>query len=429
MNDRDILKYSLADFVYNDNPDVLSPPEDFTAWMDDPRVGLAYKFFEQPLQAAPTPRTSLRGGVDGVTRDVINLTSYNYLGLSTHPEVVQAAKDALDLYGVGASGAALLSGTFDQHELFAAELASFKQEEACVLFSSGLGGNMGAIQGMLQKGDVLVIDDKCHKSLIDGATLSGARLASFKHNDANSLDEVLTRHKGKRILVAIEGVYSMDGDLADLPAIADVCDAHGVPIYLDEAHSTLLFGENGRGIGEHFGLEDKIGVNFGTLSKSFGGVGGFVCASRALIRYMKCFASPFQFSCALPPSIVAAMRKSLEVATRDSTLRDQMWANVAYFRKNLEALNLDLGDSASQVIPIIIGSSGEQLFTMAMEAQRRGLFLQPIDFPAVEAHARRFRISVSSQLSKEDIDEACNIIEDVIARPLGTVGNSGRAGA
>lgn len=428
MKDRDILKYSLADFVYNDNPDVLLPPEDFKTWMDEPRVAMAYKFFEQPLQAAPTPRTYLRTNLDGVMRPVINLTSYNYLGLSTHPEVVQAAKDALDLYGVGASGAALLSGTFDQHELFAQELASFKNEEACVLFSSGLGGNMGAIQSMLQKGDVLVIDDKCHKSLIDGATLAGARLASFAHNDANSLDEVLTRHKGKRILVAIEGVYSMDGDLADLPAISAVCEAHNVPIYLDEAHSTLMFGENGRGIGEHFGLEDKIGVNFGTLSKSFGGVGGFVCASRELIRYMKCFASPFQFSCALPPSIVAAMRKSLEVATRDSSLRDKMWENVAYFRENLEALNLDLGQSASQVIPIIIGSSGEQLFTMAMAAQQRGLFLQPIDFPAVEAHARRFRISVSSQLSKEDIDEACNIIEDVIARPLGYVGSVGRAG-
>ncbi|MBA2664136.1 MAG: aminotransferase class I/II-fold pyridoxal phosphate-dependent enzyme [Bradymonadaceae bacterium] len=421
MNDRDILKYSLADFGHNDNDDVLAPPQDFLTWIKDPRVAMAFQFFEQPMLAAPTPRTSLRTNLDGVTRQMINLTSYNYLGLSTHPEVVAAAKAALDTYGVGAAGAALLSGTFDQHELFAEELARFKQKDACVLFSSGLGGNMGAIQAILQRGDVLVIDDKCHKSLIDGAKLAGAKLVSFAHNDANSLDETLARHKGKRVLVAIEGVYSMDGDLADLPAVVEVCESHGVPIYLDEAHSTLLFGENGRGIGEHFGLEDKIGVSFGTLSKSFGGVGGFVCANENLVRYMKCYASPFQFSCALPPAIVAAMRKSLEVATRDSSLRDAMWENVHYFRKNLESLNLDLGESASQVIPIIIGSSGEHLIMMAMAAQQRGLFLQPIDFPAVEAHARRFRISVSSQLTKQDIDEACNIIEDVIARPLGRV--------
>ncbi|MFU8802991.1 MAG: aminotransferase class I/II-fold pyridoxal phosphate-dependent enzyme [Bradymonadaceae bacterium] len=421
MKDRDILKFGLADFGFNDNPDVLSPPEDFQEWADDPRVQAALGFFEQPLYGAPTPRTVMRRNFDGERVEIINLTSYNYLGLSTHPEVVQAARDALEKYGIGASGSAVLSGTFDQHEMFAEELATFKGKEAGMLFSSGLGGNMGAIQGMLQKGDILLIDDKCHKSLVDGAKLAGARLVSFAHNDAQSLDEQLTRHKGKRILVAVEGVYSMDGDIVDLPAIVEVCEAHDVPIYLDEAHSTLLFGEGGRGIGNHFGLQDKIGVSFGTLSKAFGGVGGFVCTNARLIRYLKCYASPFQFSCALPPPVVAAMRKSLEVASRDDTLRDKLWENVAHFRRNLESLNLDLGDSNSQVIPIIIGDDGTQLITMAMEAQQRGLFLQPIDFPAVEAHSRRFRISVSSQLIPEDIDEACNIIEDVIARPLGTI--------
>lgn len=421
MSDRDILKFSLADFGYNDNPDVLSPPEDFLQWSEDPRVEVALGFFEQPLFEAPKPRSVMRRNIDGERVPIINLTSYNYLGLSTHPEVVQAAHEALDKYGISASGSAVLSGTFDQHEAFAEELAAFKGKQAGMLFSSGLGGNMGAIQGMLQKGDILLIDDKCHRSLVDGAKLSGARLVSFAHNDANSLDEQLERHKGKRILVAVEGVYSMDGDVVDLPAIVEVCESHGVPIYLDEAHSTLLYGEKGRGIGNHFGLQDKIGVSFGTLSKAFGGVGGFVCSNERLIRYLKCYASPFQFSCALPPPVVAAMRKSLEVATRDDVLRDKLWANVAHFRENLERMNLDLGDSTSQVIPIIIGDDGTKLIMMAMEAQQRGLFLQPIDFPAVEAHSRRFRISVSSQLTKEDIDEACNIIEDVIARPMGTL--------
>ena len=422
MNDIDPLKFSLADFGFNDNPDVLEPPEDFQEWSEVPDVALGMSLFEQPLTGSPQPRTHIRNNFDGQEREIINLTSYNYLGLSTHPEVLEAAKKAADEYGLSASGAAMLSGTFDLHEEFAQQLADFKKKGACMLFSSGLGGNMGAMQGLLRKGDVLVIDSKCHRSIVDGATLSGAKMVTFRHNDADHLDAVLDKHSGKRRLVAIEGVYSMDGDLCDLPAIAEVCQSHGVPIYIDEAHSTLMFGEQGRGVAEHFGLEDAVGLSFGTLSKSFGGVGGFVCANEKIIRYMKYYASPFQFSCALPPPIVAGMMKSLEVATRDSTLRDELWDNVAYFRKNLEALNLDLGDSDSQIIPIIVGSDGRQLYTMAIECQRRGLFLQPVDFPAVEAHARRFRISVSSQLTKEDIDEACNIIDDVIAKPLGTVG-------
>lgn len=414
----DPTDYSLADFQWNDSPDVLSPPEDFQEWKQSPLVNMAFQLFEQELQGAPGPRVKLKSNVDGEVREVINLTSYNYLGLSTHPEVVQAAKDAADKYGLSASGSAMLSGTFDIHNRFAEELAEFKGKEDCMLFSSGLGGNMGAIQGMLQPGDVMIMDSLCHKSIVDGGTLSRAKVVSFEHNDAESLAKQLERHEDKRKLVVIEGVYSMDGDVADLPAIVEVCNEYDAPIYLDEAHSTLMFGENKRGVAEHFGLEDEVGVSFGTLSKSFGGVGGFVCSNGPLVRYMKSYASPFQFSCALPPPIVAGMRKSLEVATRDDTLQNKMWENVDYFRENLEALDLDLGDSESQILPIIIGSSGELLYTMAFEAQQRGLFIQPIDFPAVEANARRFRISVSSELDKETIDEACNIIEDVIAKPL-----------
>ncbi|AWV88009.1 aminotransferase class I/II-fold pyridoxal phosphate-dependent enzyme [Bradymonas sediminis] len=421
MKDIDPLKFGLADFGWNDNPDVLAPPEDFQAWAAVPDIKLGMSLYEQPLQASPTPRTSIQNNFDGQIRDIINLTSYNYLGLSTHPEVLAAAKEATDKYGLGASGAAMLSGTFDLHEQFAAALAKFKHKDAAMLFSSGLGGNIGAIQGLLRKGDVLVIDAKCHRSIIDGAKLAGATLASFAHNDAESLDAVLSKHAGKRRLIVVEGVYSMDGDLCDLPPIVEVAKTHNVPIYCDEAHSTLLFGETGSGVAEHFGLEDAIGISFGTLSKSFGGVGGFVCANQSIIDYIKYYASPFQFSCALPPPIVAGMMKSLEIGTTDTSMREKLWENVKYFRENLDTLNLDTGLSQSQIIPIIVGSDGRQLYSMAVECQRRGLFLQPVDFPAVEAHTRRFRISVSSQLTKADIDEACTIIEDVIAKPLGTI--------
>ncbi len=411
------LSFSLADFFYNDSPDVLTPPSDYLEWIGHPKIQEAMRFFGQQFLGAPRADAVVRNNAD-VRHNVINMTSYNYLGLSTHPEVIQAAKDALDCYGLGASGAPLLSGTFDLHVKFARKLAEFKQKEDCLLYSSGLGGNVGAIQGLLRKGDVFILDEKCHKSLIDGGTLSGAKMLFFSHNDVSSLEAMLEKSKGKRVLVAVEGVYSMDGDLARLPEILDVCEQYKAASYIDEAHSTLMFGPNGRGVGEHFGVEHRIGMSFGTLSKSFGGVGGFVCSNAKIINYLKGYSSPWNFSCAPAPAIVAGLMKALEVATRDSSLRDKLWSNVSYLKKGLLDLKLNLGGSESQVIPIIIGSSGEKLMTFADEIQKRGLFLQPVDFPAVPAESRRFRISVSAQFTKEQMDRALTIIEDVIARGL-----------
>jgi len=411
------LSFSLADFFFNDSPDVLTPPSDYLAWIGHPKIQSAMRFFGQQFVSAPRADAEVRDGVEG-SHKVINMTSYNYLGLSTHPEVIQAAKEALDRYGLGASGAPLLSGTFDLHVEFARRLAEFKQKEDCLLFSSGLGGNVGAMQGLLRKGDVLILDEKCHKSLIDGGTLSGAKMLFFAHNDITSLVSMLEKSKGKRVLVAFEGVYSMDGDLARLPEILDVCDQYKAATYIDEAHSTLMFGPNGRGVGEHFGVEHRIGMSFGTLSKSFGGVGGFVCSNASIINYLKGYSSPWNFSCSPSPPVVAGLMKALEIATRDSSLRDALWANVKYLKKGLLDLKLDLGQSESQVIPIIIGSSGEKLMELAGEIQRRGLFLQPVDFPADPAESRRFRISVSSTFTREMMDRALNIMEDVIARGL-----------
>ncbi|MBT3275962.1 MAG: aminotransferase class I/II-fold pyridoxal phosphate-dependent enzyme [Spirochaetales bacterium] len=413
-----ILDFSLADFFYSDNPDVLSPPEDFEEWINDPRVQQSFRFFEQQFLSAPRTRSKVFSGVDGKQRDVINLTSYNYLGLSTHPEVLQAAKDALDKYGMSASGAPLLSGTFDLHVEFARKLAEFKQQEDCILYSSGLGGNVGAIQGILRKGDYLILDEKSHKSLVDGGTLSGAKMLFFEHNNMESLEIMLEKAKGKRILVGVEGVYSMDGDLVKLPEVSALCDTYNAGLYVDEAHSTLIFGKSGRGVGEHFGLEEKVGVSFGTLSKAFGGVGGFICSNAKIIRYLKGYSSPWNFSCAPSPPIIGGLMKALEVATRDNTLRDKLWENIHYLTDGLRGMNLDLGQTESQVIPIIIGSSGEKLMRLAAEIQQRGLFLQPVDFPAVPAHARRFRISASSQLTKEEMDTALTIIEDVVAADM-----------
>ncbi len=411
-----ILNYSLADFHYNDNPDVLSPPDDFNEWINNPIVKQTFSFFEQELLDAPRVSTEILSNIDGKKRHIINLTSYNYLGLSTHPEVIQAAVEAVQKYGLSSSGAPLLSGTLDIHTELARKITKFKQKEDCLLYSSGFGGNVGAIQGMMRKGDFLVMDEKCHRSLVDGGTLSGAKMLFFEHNNMESLEMMLEKCKGKRVLVVVEGVYSMDGDLAKMPEIVEICEKYKAGIYIDEAHSTLMFGKNGRGVAEHFGVEDKIGVTFGTLSKSFGGVGGFICANKPLIKYLKGYSSPWNFSCAPSPAVSGGLIKALEVATRDSSLRDKMWENTRFMKKNLLDMKLDIGETESQVIPIITGHSGEKLMTYAAEMQKRGLFLQPVDFPAVPAHARRFRMSVSSQLTQAEMDETLNIINDVIVK-------------
>lgn len=414
----DVLRYSLEDFYFSDSDSVTEPPSDFEAWAQHPQTKACFAFFEQPFLAGPDASTVVRNNFDATCREVINLTSYNYLGLSTHPEVVAAAKEALDRYGLGAAGAPVLSGTYDLHQRFAEKLAAFKGYDDCVLYSGGAAANYGAIQGLLRRGDALVLDQRAHQSLIDGGNMAKARLNFFDHNDAESLARTLDKVKGRRCLVAVEGVYSMDGDLGDLPALLEVCDAAGVPMYVDEAHSAFLFGERGRGVAEHFGVEDRVPISFGTMSKVLGGVGGFVCADRQLTRYLKAYSSPWIFSCASSPPVIAGCMKALDLATASTALRDRLWRNVERFRSQLASLRLDLGDSQSQIIPIIVGSRAEDLFGLATELQSRGLFLQPVDFPAVPADSRRFRLSVSAQLTDAQIDEACTIIDDVIPARL-----------
>lgn len=422
MRREQALNFSLADFYDNDNPDILKPPKDYQEWVSFDEVRFGMSFFSQPLLGPPKVRTRTRTNADLVERDVVNLTSYNYLGLATHPEVMQGAKEALEKYGMSSSGSPMISGVFDLHLELENRLSKFKNKEACMLFSSGYGGNLGSLQGILRPDDLAIMDEKIHRSILDGVTLAGAKKVFFAHNNPEDLEKILEKRKEKRKLVLIEGLYSTDGNMAKMPEIVAVCKAYGAGLFVDEAHSSLIFGPNGRGVAEHFGLEDEVGVSFGTLSKAFGGVGGFICSNKDLVSYLKGYSSSYNFSCAIAPPIVGGLIKSLEVATRDSSLRDRLWENTRYMQSGLKSLNLNIGMTESHVIPIIIGSSAQQLIEMTYALNQHGLLLQPVDYPAVPISERRFRLSVSSELTKEDMDFALNVIEEVIARKLGTVG-------
>jgi glycine C-acetyltransferase len=408
-------EFSLADFYFPDGDDPFVPPKDYSAWME--RSAWALSLMEPRMRGPAGPRLELDRA--NVRRPVINLSSYNYLGLTHHPEVVAGAAAALEKYGTGACGSPLLSGMTDLHRELETKLASFLQREDVMLFNSGFGGGMGSLAAILRKGDVAVLDAKAHLCLVDGVKLAGAKLAFFDHNDPDTLEQQLTATEGKRRVVVVEGVYSMDGDTFDAPRLMPVIRAHRARMFIDEAHSILVYGKTGRGVVEHFGLEQDVALQYATFSKSFAGGGGFVSGSRELLRYMRYYANNYGFSCALPPSVVGGLLAALHVATRDDSLRVKLWDNVAYFRERARGIGLDLGDSTSQVFPIIIGGDRRALYEMALAMHERGLFLAPVDYPSVPDDSLRYRVAITAAHTRVDLDEALQILEDVVIARIG----------
>lgn len=408
------LPLSLADFFHGESSDPLAPPRGFREWRDE--TGWAASLYEQEFHGGPTPRT--RVVTDGAEAEVINLTSYNYLGLATHPAVVAAAQEALASRGAGACGSPLLAGMTDLHRELERKLAQFLGRESALLFNSGFGGAMGSVAGLLRRGDVALADERAHVSLTDGAQLAHARLEVFFHNDPAALDAALRKHPGRRRLVMIEGIYSMDGDMADLPALCAVARTHGASVMIDEAHSVLTTGAHGRGVSELLGCEDAIGLYYGTFSKAFGGVGGFVSGRAETIDYLRCYARSYGYSCALPPATVAGLLAGLEVAARDGSLRARLRENAAHFREALNGMGLDTGESTTHVVPIIVGADRPLLYTLGIEMRRRGLILSPIDYPAVPADRVRFRASVTAAHTRADLDSALAIIREVLVPAL-----------
>jgi glycine C-acetyltransferase len=406
---------SLADFAFPDGDDPLVPPSGFSEWLDG--NAWAMSLMEPQLLSAVGPRGRIRRG--GADADVVNLSSYNYLGLATNPEVLEAGRKALEKYGTGGCGSPLLSGLTDLHRELETAIATWLGREDVMLFNSGFGGGVSTLAGLLRKGDAAVLDGKCHLCLLDGVKLSRAKMAFFEHNDAESLDQALSQFEGRRRLMVVEGVYSMDGDYAKLDELLPVAEKHGVGVMIDEAHSIGVYGEKGRGVTDKFGAKDRIALQYATFSKSFAHVGGFISGSRELLRYLRYYANGYGFSCTLPPVVVAGILKGLEVSTRDESLREKLWDNVAYFRRGADALGLNTGESTSQVFPIIIGDDRRALFEMGAEMNRKGLFLAPVDYPSVPMDALRYRVAITAAHEREDLDTALSILEDVVIRRIG----------
>jgi 8-amino-7-oxononanoate synthase len=412
MNE-DPAKLSLSNFLAGESNDPLQAPASFTNWM---RVGAwAAQLYEPELLATADARTLISYG--GKPRPVINLCSYNYLGLANHPEVLVAAHEALRTHGLGACGSPMLSGMTDLHRELERRVAKFLGREDAMLFNSGFGGALGTISGLLRKTDVAILDNRSHLSLRDGAVLSRCRTEKFEHNDAASLEAALSRQKGRRQLVIVEGIYSMDGDFGNLTELLAVAESHGASAFIDEAHSMLACGEHGRGAAEKFGVEERVPLVYGTFSKAFGALGGFVAGSKETLQYLRFYAHPYVYSCALPPVVIAAILKALELGTSQPELRTKLWENADYFHKQLQGLGLDTGASTTYVMPIVIGDR-ERMYRLGHELRRRGLWVAPVDYPAVPQNRICFRACVTAKHTRADLDEALNILADTLVPPL-----------
>jgi len=359
-----------------------------------------------------------RARFDG--RDVINLSSNNYLGLTNHPKLKEAALQAVRALGVGSGSVRTIAGTMKLHMDLERRIASFKKTEASVVFQSGFAANAGTVAALLGKGDLIVSDELNHASIIDGARLSRADIRVFPHRDVAALERVLQETKDvKRRLVITDGVFSMDGDIAPLPEIAALARTHGAIMMIDDAHSSGVLGRAGRGTVDHYGLHGQVDIQVGTLSKAIGVLGGYVCGSRSLIEYLYHRARPFLFSTSHPPAVAAACLAAFDVLEQEPSLIERLWTNTRRFKEGLRALAFDTGASETPITPIFVGE-GDLAMRFSDRLFERGVFAQGIGYPTVAKGKARLRTIVTATHSDEDLDLALSILGDV-GRELGVI--------
>ena len=406
------MQYDYTNFYFGAGEDAFDLLDPFDQWWSEAEAGGYYQY-ELPLLSAPTTRVDVLDKKTGDIRtDLINFASYNYLGLSYRPEVKQAIREAVERYGGGSSGSPILSGTTDLHRQLAEEISRFKGKEATLVFPTGYSANVGTIAGLMRSGDLIVADQWAHASIVDGMILSKATSRFFRHNNVEDLDRKLSGFSGKK-LVIVEGVYSMDGDLPPLRDIVAVAKRHGARIMIDEAHSTFVFGANGRGVVEELDLEDEVDIHLGTFSKSLGGQGGYTTGSLKLINYLRGFSRPRFFSCALAPTVTAGVLAALRLARSEPDLRTRLWDNVRFMKSRLEEGGVPTGVSASQVIPIMVRDDA-RIFSIGEALLEAGVFINPVKFPAVPKHKSRFRMSISAAHSRDELDEGAKLIAGVL---------------
>ena len=360
-------------------------------------------------------------------RKVINIASNNYLGLTSHPKLREAALDAIRKFGVGSGAVRTVAGTMKIHIELEEKIARFKNVEACVVFQSGFAANAGTVSAVLGKDDFIVSDALNHASIIDGARLSKAKILVFRHKDIAHAEEQLASVKnesGKKLLIT-DGVFSMDGDIGPLPALCDLAEKYGAIMMVDDAHASGVLGRNGRGTIDHFKMHGRVDIQVGTLSKAIGALGGYVCGTRDLIDFLYHRARPFLFSTSHPPSVAATCIAAFEVLESEPERIEKLWENTRFWKKELGALGFDIGGrstpaSETPITPIIIGD-GKLTMDFSRELFKEGVFATGIAFPTVPEGKARIRTIMSATHTKEELERALEVLGRVGKR-MGILG-------
>ncbi|MDY0236494.1 MAG: glycine C-acetyltransferase [Gudongella sp.] len=342
-------------------------------------------------------------------KEVINLSSNNYLGFANHPRLKKAAIAAVEKYGVGAGAVRTIIGNMDIHEELERVLSKFKREESAFVYQSGFNCNAGTIQAITEAGDLIISDELNHASIIDGSRLSRASKAIYKHSDMDSLEMVLkdNRDKYRNILVITDGVFSMDGDIAKLPEIVNLAEKFEAMTYVDDAHGSGVLGESGRGTVDHFKLHGRVDFSIGTLSKAIGVIGGYVAGSETMYEWLSHRARPALFSTALPPAAVGAIIEAVTMLSESTEYTDRLWDNAKYFKAKMGELGFDIGHSQTPITPVIIGDEAKTM-EFSRKLLDKGVFVSGIVFPTVPMGTGRLRCMVTAGHTKEQLDRACD---------------------
>jgi glycine C-acetyltransferase len=373
---------------------------------------------EQKLFRYPkvlTGQQQARAVFDG--REVINLSSNNYLGLATHPRMIAAAAGAAQEFGAGSGAVRTIAGTMDIHVELEKKIAAFKHTEAALVFQSGFTANAGTVAAVLGKDDMIISDELNHASIIDGCRLSRAGIRVFQHGDIDGLRKLLdetdaVRDAGHHVLVVTDGVFSMDGDIAKLPEIVRAAKEHGAITMVDDAHASGVLGRNGRGTVDHFDLHGQVDIQVGTLSKAIGVLGGYVAGSRTLIDYLIHRGRPILFSTSHPPAVTAACMEAFDILLEEPEIIDKLWENTRFFKKGLEDLGFNTGISQTPITPVIVGE-GALAMKLSDKLFEEGVFAQALAFPTVPRGKARVRTIVMATHTQKDLDTALRAFEKV----------------
>jgi 8-amino-7-oxononanoate synthase len=376
--------------------DLFQKCTNYTAAREALRLGY-YPYF-QPISESADTEVVIRG------RRMVMVGSNNYLGLTHHPKVIEAAREAIVRYGSGCTGSRFLNGTLDLHEVLEERLAKFMKKEAALVFSTGYQTNLGTIAGLVGRGDFVISDKLDHASIVDGCHLAFGEWLRFKHNDLEDLRKTLEKidEDGGRLIV-VDGVFSMEGDIAPLPDIVKLAREFECRLMVDDAHSIGVLGTRGSGTAEHFGLEDSVDLVMGTFSKSFASIGGFIAGPEPVMHYLKHNSRPLIFSASMPPASVATVLAALDIIENEPERRERLWANARRMQKEFLALGFDTGVTQTPIVPVIVGSN-EMTFKFWKVLFEEGVFTNPVVSPAVPENAARLRTSYMATHTESQLD-------------------------